>query len=88
MIKKTCLTVAALAMLLPTFVIFAQETSPSFTDFKKEFMPQVGKKITVEGTLELAKLGWWFHSRVGNYIHQRSADIAKMNLLNKFSKLC
>ena len=88
MIKKTSLTVAALALLLPTFVIFAQESKSSFSDFKQEFMPQVGKKITVEGTLESAKLGWLISFKGwGIYIHaNRSADIAKMNLLNKFSE--
>ena len=87
MIKKTCLTVV-LALLFPTFVISAQETNPSFTDFKKEFMPQVGKKITVEGTLESAKLGWMVSfNGWGIYIRaNRSADTAKMNLLNKFSE--
>jgi len=88
MIKKTSLTIAALALLLPTFVISAQESKSSFSDFKQEFMPQVGKKITVEGTLESAKLGWLVSFRGwGIYIHaNRSADIAKMNLLNKFSE--
>src|SRR5678815_1451417 len=88
MIRKTRLTVAILTLLLPTFLIFAQETNPSFTDFKKEFMPQVGKKISIEGTLESAKLGWLVSFKGwGIYIHAtRSADIAKMNLLNKFSE--
>jgi len=88
MIKKTSLTIAALALLLPTFVISAQESKSSFSDFKQEFMPQVGKKITVEGTLESAKLGWLVSFKGwGIYIHaNRSADIAKMNLLNKFSE--
>lgn len=60
----------------------------SFSDFKKEFLPQVGKTITVDGVLESAKLGWIVSfNGWGIYIHaSKSSDIARMNLLDVFSE--
>ena len=60
----------------------------SLEGFKKEFLPQVGKTITVDGVLEPAKLGWIVSfNGWGIYIHPtKSVDVSKMDLLNRFSE--
>ena len=58
----------------------------TFERFKREMMPQVGKKITVRGVLKAAKLGWLVLSENGGvYIYPRKESItAKMSTLKRF----
>jgi hypothetical protein len=86
LIKVSC-TIAA--FVLSTFAIAAsaQSRNSRFENFKREMMPQVGKKITVVGVLKSAKLGWLVAFREwGVYIYAiKDDDIPKMNGLNRFN---
>jgi hypothetical protein len=52
--------VSTIAIILSTTVVAAATKcrSSDFACFKRKMMPQVGRKITVEGVLASAKLGW------------------------------
>jgi hypothetical protein len=64
----------------------AQNRASGFENFKREMMSQVGKKITVAGVLNSAKLGWLVaFENWGIYLYAvKESDISKMNLLNRF----
>ena len=61
---------------------------PKFEKFKREMLPQVGRKVTVVGKLDSGKLGWWLSSQEwGLYLYTTTtnrADLEKMNGLGKF----
>jgi len=65
----------------------AQESKPSFVEFKQELMPQVGKTISVQGVLQSAKLGWLVaFNDFGVYLYSSNAKHpGDMNALNRFS---
>ena len=65
----------------------AQESKPSFVEFKQELMPQVGKTISVQGVLQSAKLGWLVaFNDFGIYLYSSDANHpGDMNALNRFS---
>ncbi len=49
--------------------------SPAFKKFKQEMLPQVGRKITVVGTLTFGQHGWWVvHKNWGISFEQVSHD--------------
>lgn len=75
-----------LLVFLP-ITIAAQETQTAFTVFKDELMPQVGKTITIEGTLQSAKLGWLVEfNHWGIYLYPTdSGHLREMNALSRFS---
>ena len=64
----------------------AQNRASGFDNFKREMMPQVGKKITVVGVLNPGKLGWFVAFKDwGVYIRSiKGSDIPKTNDLNHF----
>ena len=78
------LTIVLLYLVLGTA---AQESASSFAEFKQEFMPQVGKTITVEGVLQNAKLGWLVaFNDWGIYVYSNDAKhMPEMNALSRFS---
>ena len=75
-------------LILSTYVVAAcaQNRDSSFESFKREMIPQVGKKITVAGVLKSAKLGWLVAFKDwGVYIYSvKDSDISKMNSLTRF----
>jgi hypothetical protein len=85
--RRAALTLLALLWLLSPWQTKAQDSQPSFIEFKQELTPQIGKTITVEGVLQSAKLGWLIaFNDWGVYLY--SADtkhMAQMNALDRFS---
>lgn len=76
-----------------SFLIFSYFTltpsqirQPKFEVFKREMMPQVGRKLTIVGVLQTGKLGWWVAFKSwGVYIHATNdSDFAKMSNLKSF----
>ncbi len=59
----------------------AQNDTPAFAKFKNEMMPKVGQKITVVGTLNDGKQGFWLaFNNWGAYIYAADkSGIAKEN---------
>jgi hypothetical protein len=87
MLQTQIRKVAAFAVLIAwSFSVAAQD--PSLAAFKNEFMPQVGKQITVEGILQLGKLGWRVEFKGwGIYLYaKRDSDMGKVNALNRFAE--
>ncbi len=80
--------IAALLLAACAVAASAQHRDSRFESFKREMMPQVGKKITVVGVLQFAKLGWLVAFKDwGVYIYAvRGSDISKMNALNRFAE--
>jgi hypothetical protein len=74
---------AALVGLTLMSVAAAQNHTPAFAKFKTEMMPKVGQKITVVGTLQDGKQGFWLaFNHWGAYIYAASkAGTAKENSL-------
>jgi hypothetical protein len=83
---RLTLAVVLLLVSLP-ITIAAQESKPTFTVFKQNLMPQVGKTITVEGILQNAKLGWLVaFDEWGIYVYSSDGKhMADMNALGRFS---
>ena len=83
---KVSSTVAVLILSMSAIASSAQQGNATLEDFKREMMPQVGKKITVVGVLEPAKLGWLVTFKGwGVYLRAvTSSDISRMNDLNRF----
>src|SRR5258708_30273057 len=81
------------AIILSTTVIAASPKcrTSDFACFKRKMMPQVGRKITVTGTVAAAKLGWivTFKSwgdRWGVYVYAtRASDSDRMETLDGFN---
>ena len=61
--------------------------SSNFACFKREMMPHVGRRITVEGILASAKLGWIVtFDHWGVYVYAtRESDSARMKTLDNFN---
>ena len=84
--RRLALASAVLSLVLLPIMIAAQDSKPAFTVFKQELMPQVGKTITVEGTLQSAKLGWLVaFNDWGIYLYPQGGHIREMNALNRFN---
>jgi hypothetical protein len=77
----------ATILLLPLSTT-AQPKPVPFDEFKKELMPRVGKKVSIAGVLESAKLGWLVvYNGWGVYIYStRSTEEFKMGELNQFNQ--
>ena len=77
----------AVIVLLPLSTS-AQPKPVPFKEFEKDLMPRVGKKVTIVGLLESAKLGWLVaYNGWGVYIYStRPADESKMSQLDRFSQ--
>src|SRR5713101_8389779 len=56
--RRITSTFAALILSTTAFAASPKCRSSDFACFKRKMMPQVGRKITVVGTLASAKLGW------------------------------
>lgn len=86
MLRTMQLTLAAI-LLLPLSAT-AQSRPVPFDEFEKELMPRVGKKFSIAGTLESAKLGWLVvYNGWGVYIYStRAADESKMGELERFNQ--
>src|SRR5690242_4101057 len=69
------------------FTTLAQDSESSFTSFKQELMPKVGKTITVEGVLQSAKLGWLVaFNEWGIYLYSTdNKHSPALNSLDRFS---
>ena len=82
-IKLSFATILLLPLSTP-----AQPKPVPFDEFKKELMPRVGKKVSIAGVLESAKLGWLIiYNGWGVYIYStRPTDEPKMGELNRFSQ--
>jgi hypothetical protein len=80
--KRRILCIAVL--LICQTMVFAQ--SPGFAKFKRTLKPQVGKSVTVKGTLRIAKLGYIVQfSGWGIYIYNiKDSDMDKMSSLSPF----
>src|SRR5512138_1782929 len=78
------LAAVLLCVALPTT---AQDSESSFTAFKQELMPQVGKTITIQGVLQTAKLGWLVAFKdFGVYLYSTDASHPRdMNALDRFN---
>jgi len=77
-----CVTAIAVLILFPIIVTAATKCRGSdFACFKRKMMPKVGRKITVEGVLESAKLGLIVtFDNWGVYVYAvHDADSSKMN---------
>jgi hypothetical protein len=76
------------AIILPTIAIAAGPKcrSSDFACFKRKMMPQVGRKITVEGKLASAKLGWVVtFDHWGIYVYARhESDSDRLKSLDTF----
>ena len=61
----------------------AQNDTPAFAKFKGEMMPKVGQKITIVGTLNDGKQGFWLaFNNWGAYIYATNkSGTAKENSL-------
>lgn len=81
--------VAISALMLLTNVIAASTRcrNSDFACFKRKMMPQVGRKITVQGMLASAKLGWIVSFKHwGVYVYNtRESDSARMKTLDSFN---
>jgi hypothetical protein len=84
MLQNQLRKIAAFAV-LSAFVWSVVAQDPGLDAFKKEFMPKVGKRITVEGILQSGKLGWVIEFDSG-HIYIEGSDSAKMNLLDRFAE--
>ena len=84
--RAAVISLALLWPLLP-LSIEAQDSTSAFAEFKQEFMPQIGKTITVEGVLKNAKLGWLVaFNDWGIYVYSSDAKhMPEMNALGRFS---
>jgi hypothetical protein len=80
--KRWVLCIAVL--LICQSMAFAQ--SSDFAKFRRRLKPQVGRSITVEGTLRIAKLGYLVQfSGWGIYIYNiKDSDMDKMSGLTQF----
>jgi hypothetical protein len=80
-------TVAALILLATLIAAGPKCRSSDFTCFKRKMMPRVGRKITVEGMLASAKLGWIVRfEHWGVYVYAtRESDIDRMKTLDNFN---
>jgi len=89
LVMTATLLLVIVALIPSTTVVAAGQKCPSsdFACFKRKMMPRVGRKITVEGTLTLAKLGWIvIFDHWGVYIYgPRDSDSARMKSLDTFS---
>ena len=76
------------AILLLPLSAPAQPKSVPFDEFERELMPRVGKKVSIAGTLESAKLGWLVvYNGWGVYIYStRAADESRMGELERFNQ--
>ena len=74
---------AALVGLTLMIAAVAQNDTPAFAKFKGEMMPKVGQKITVVGTLNDGKQGFWLaFNNWGAYIYATNkSGTAKENSL-------
>jgi hypothetical protein len=83
---KRILTLAAI-LLFSFLRITAQESASSFSAFKQELMPQVGKTISVQGVLQSGKLGWLVaFNDWGIYLYSIDDKHPRaMDALNRFS---
>ena len=62
-----------------------QHPNPAFEKFKQKMLPQVGRKITVVGTLEHGEKGLWIvHADWGIYIKEVSCDAQDKARWNSF----
>jgi hypothetical protein len=58
----------------------AQEGRAAFAKFKNEMMPKVGQKITVVGTIDVGKQGFWLaFNHWGAYIYVYNESSAKID---------
>ena len=58
----------------------AQDDRAAFAKFKSEMMPKVGQKITVVGTLDVGKQGFWLaFNHWGAYIYVYNESRAKID---------
>src|SRR5258708_11657474 len=77
------------AIILSTTVIAASPKcrTSDFACFKRKMMPQVGRKITVTGTVAAAKLGWIVtFDHWGVYVYAaRASDSDRMKTLDGFN---
>jgi len=89
LVMTATLLLVIVALIPSPTVVAAGQKCPSsdFACFKRKMMPRVGRKITVEGTLTLAKLGWIvIFAHWGVYIYgPRDSDSARMKSLDTFS---
>lgn len=87
--KQSLLTPAALLLLLLSLSVSAQDQGVTRADFKQELMPQVGRRITVNGVLQEAKLGWLIAFKDwGIYIYSPdSKHLVETSRLSRFSGL-
>jgi len=83
---KIRLIIAALNLSTSAIAASAQERDSRFGNFKREMMPQLGKKITVVGVLKSGKLGWLVAFKGwGVYIYPiNDSSISMMNDINRF----
>lgn|GEM_PF-74952 len=86
MFLKISRLVASLFFLIVLTAASAQAQARTFEAFKREMMPQVGRKITAVGVLKSAKLGWFVAFDGGGvYIYATGASRGeKMSDLNRF----
>jgi hypothetical protein len=71
-------------------VAASQSRDQKFEGFKSEMMPQVGKKITVVGVMNPAKLGWLIAFKewgVYMYVVTGSDERAAMRKMNDLNRL-
>ena len=77
------------ALVLSTTVVAASVPcrSSDFACFKRKMMPQVGRRITVQGMLASAKLGWIVtFKHWGIYVYNtHESDSARMKTLDSFN---
>jgi hypothetical protein len=82
---KICSTIhritAALVLTACVVATAAQSDGPAFAKFKREMMPKVGQKITVVGTLNDGKPGFWLaFNNWGAYVYAaKESGAAKEN---------
>ncbi len=79
--------VAALILSATAMAASPKCRSSDFACFKRKMMPQVGRRITVEGILASAKLGWLVtFEHWGVYVYNaHESDGTRMNTLDNFN---
>jgi hypothetical protein len=82
---KARFIIAVLLLSTNPSAVHTQNRNPSIEKFKQEMKPQVGKKITVVGKMNSAKLGWMVaFKQWGIYLYSVNSDTSKMEDLNRF----